>query len=184
MASKKQPCCACGGSGKTANALTGNTDLRCPICGGSSKADPNVNPLPRFYGFVPQGGSSGAYTFTMAANAAGIKQTFQCDIYDFWAIYILATSNGVPLSNAAAGLFSVTLQDQSTRQWSDFPILSLLTAGYGERPFPLPAPFKISGNGTFTGIFNELSGASNTVQFLLFGYSMIPVTDSVPNPGG
>jgi len=180
-ANKQQKCSVCQGAKVLPNPNAPSGYAQCPICGGTGIADPNVDPKPRFYNFTP-GGAQGT-TFALAANAVNIQEQFTVGDYDFWAIYILATSNGVPLSNAAAGLFSVTIIDQSTRNWSDNPILSVLTAGYGERPFPLPAPFKVPGQGIQKAVFNELSGSTNTIQFALFGYEMLPVTAPVPNPG-
>lgn|SRR5487761_329069 len=70
----------------------------------------------------------------------------------------------------STGLFSVTLTDRfSSRPLMPVAINGENLSGTAQLPFWLPVPYKIRRTSTIQALFNDRSGAGNTIQFVLAG---------------
>jgi hypothetical protein len=73
----------------------------------------------------------------------------------------------------STGLFSLTLQDRYTSR----PIMASAingenVMGTAQLPFILPKPYILHRTSTISAIFNDRSGAGNTIQLCLVGYKL------------
>jgi hypothetical protein len=77
---------------------------------------------------------------------------------------------------SATGLFSIYMLDQfSSRPLmpsQNVPINGENIAGTAQLPYWLPKPWLIKRTSTVTALFNDRSGAGNTIQFILAGYKV------------
>lgn len=159
-----QTCPTCGGRGAVANAKTGSPEL-CPNCEGQTTVSLGTGNLPFWYPFLA---NQNASVFTIAANATnqGAQVVIDNDA-DFVCDRIIANSTG---------LFSVFLIDRFTQRplmpSQTVPINGENISGTGQLPFWLPKPLLLRRTSTVQGFFNDRSGASNTIQFVLAGYKV------------
>lgn len=73
----------------------------------------------------------------------------------------------------ATGLYSVSLTDGYTaRPLMLSAINSENIAGSAQLPFLLPKPYVLHRTSTINAIFNDRSGANNSIQFCLVGYKL------------
>lgn len=157
MATKQQACNSCKGGG----VLQGNKGYQvCPNCGGSGTKDQQV--LRVLYDYVFP-------AVVLTAGQVGLQQTLKIDqSADFEWIWIVSSQTG---------LYSVQLTDNSTGRTlsSDF-VNNENFAGTAQLPFPLVEPYLLARSGSISGAFNDRSGEGNTVQLVLKGYKLFPVT--------
>jgi hypothetical protein len=76
---------------------------------------------------------------------------------------------------SSTGLFSVLLTDDFMSKPlmpSSTPINSENIVGTAQLPFVLPKPYRLNRTATVSALFNDRSGAPNTVQFCLVGYKL------------
>jgi hypothetical protein len=157
-----QTCPTCGGRGAVANAQTGSPEL-CPNCNGQGSIAVGTDDLPFWYPFLPIGQTSLVVAGSSTANAV---VTIDNDS-DFMWDRIVGTSTG---------LFAVWLRDRFTARplmpQQNVPIQSPNIMGTGQLPFWLSKPYLLRRTSTVEGVFTDLSGASNTIQFCLMGYKV------------
>jgi len=155
-----QICPTCNGTGAVANPQTGTPQL-CPNCEGSGTITLGAGDLPFWYALNPIGSGAGG---ALAANQANVVAVTQIDNdWDFLWDRIVATSTGA---------FSMQLLDPFTSRPlmpTGVNINSANIAGTASLPFWLSRPYLIRKTSTVKGIFNDLSGAANTIQFALVG---------------
>jgi hypothetical protein len=73
----------------------------------------------------------------------------------------------------STGLFSVTFTDgYTTRPLSLSPINGENTMGSAKLPFIMPKPYVLHRTSTVNALFNDRSGAANTIQLCLVGYKL------------
>lgn len=125
----------------------------------------NSNPAPAAPAGVPYADLLYFYPLNppqLTANQQGVVATVTVDNdADFlWDRLIVSST----------GLFSVTLQDRFTsRPLMPVAINGENLAGTAQLPFWLPVPYKLLRTSTIQGLFNDRSGANNTIQFVLAG---------------
>lgn len=148
-------CPTCKGNGAVANSKTGSAEV-CPTCSGSGQISVGLDDLPFWYPINPP---------QLAANAVGVAGSVQVDNdSDFEWRWIAASSTG---------LFSITITDRFTaRPLMPSAINGELIAGTAQLPFTLPKPYLIRRTSSIAALFNDRSGAPNTIQFALIGYKL------------
>lgn len=155
-------CPSCGNRGLVANAQTGSPEP-CPNCQSYLTGVAGLDYRYQFYQ-----NPTNPTPFTIAANSLnqGATLAVQNDS-DFVADRIIASSTG---------LFSVYLQDDfSSRPLmpsQNVPINGENISGTAQLPYWLPKPWLIKRTSTVSALFNDRSGAPNTIQFILAGYKV------------
>ena len=116
-------------------------------------------------------------TVTLASGQLGLISTFKIDNdsdFDLWRL----TASSI-LSNAAAGLFSVSIFDNHNNRpftLANAPVNGENWFGTGALPHDYPAPWRLYRQASVTLTFNERSvpggGVTNTVQIVFEGYKV------------
>ena len=130
----------------------------CPMCGGTGVQESQPIRVP--FDFVLPNA-------VLTGSQAGLAVTQQFDQdADFEAIFIEASSTG---------LFSVQIFDSSTgRPLSTIAVNGENFAGTAQLPRVYVEPYVWARSSTFRAVFNDRSGAGNTVQLVLSGYKLYP----------
>jgi hypothetical protein len=165
----QQLCPSCMGRGLVTSP-NARTQQVCPNCNGSGTKQQQVVRVPFDYAF--SGG-----VVVIGAGQQGLNATVQIDQdSDFEWIWIVTSSTG---------RYSVQIQDGSTgRTLSNGPINDVNYAGTAQLPFPLIEPYLLARSGVLRGTFNDQSAAQNTVQLLLRGYKLFPVSAPMQGSSG
>jgi hypothetical protein len=157
-----QNCPTCGGKAAVANAQTGSAEP-CPNCQQYLTGTAGLD-----YRYIFAVNPAQPTALVLAANAqnVGASLAVQNDS-DFVCDRIIAS---------ATGLFSVYLLDQFSARplmpSQNVPINGENISGTAQLPYWLPKPWLIKRTSTVTALFNDRSGAQNTIQFLLAGYKV------------
>lgn len=157
MQNGTNPCPSCKGNGVLRDGR-GNPAV-CPNCGGTGQKNPPAMRVPFDYAFP---------TVVLTANQQGLNAVLRFDFdADFEHIWTVANSTGI---------YSLTLQDTSTgrRQFSNAAINGENYAGTAALPFPLVEPYTWARSGAALAVFNDRSGAGNTIQLVFRGYKLYP----------
>ena len=145
----------------------------CPKCYGTGRAEPNVVRFPKTYVF------GNASQITLAASAgvgvAGVSSTPSLTIdgqYDFELVFLVASSN----PGGTAGAWQDQIADNVPRNWQQAGIFiqSANRWGTAQRPFPVVARIILGVREVLQGTFQDMSGATNTIQPCLVGYDLMP----------
>jgi hypothetical protein len=155
-------CPACGGRGVVSNAQTGSPEP-CPLDSNYLTGTAGLD-----YRYLFSQNPTNPTALVLAANAANVGASLQVqNDSDFVCDRIIASSTG---------LFSVYLVDQfSSRPLmpsQNVPINGENISGTAQLPYWLPKPWLIKRTSTVTALFNDRSGAQNTIQFLLAGFKV------------
>lgn len=151
-------CQSCGGRGVLNNAK-GQAQV-CPNCGGTGQKPPSVLRVPFDYAFP---------SAVLTANQQGLQDPLVFDFdADFEQVWWVANSTG---------LYSVQITDRSAnRQLSNAPVNGENFAGTAQVPFPLVEPYVWARASAALGVFNDRSGAGNTVQLVMRGFKLFPAS--------
>jgi hypothetical protein len=162
-------CPSCMGRGMVSNPMQ-RTNQVCPNCSGTGTQQQQVLRVPFDYAF-------GGGAVVLTALQAGVASTVQIDqSADFEWIWTVASSTG---------LYSVQFTDASTgRTLSNAAINGENFAGTAQLPWPLVEPYLIARSGTMQGSFTDRSGAGNTIQMVLRGYKLFPVSAPMQGSSG
>lgn len=155
-------CPTCGGRGAVANAQTGSPEA-CPNCQNYLTGTAGLD-----YRFQFFNNPAFPAPLVLAANAVNVGATLAVqNDSDFVADRIIASSTG---------LYSVYLTDDFSGRpmmpSQNVPINGENIAGTAQLPYWLPKPWLIKRTSTVSALFNDRSGAQNTIQFLLAGYKV------------
>jgi len=133
------------------------TPLRAP----APNVQVSAQDLPFWYPLSSPGSSVG--TVTLTANQTGVPAQVTVDNdSEFELRALVATSTGP---------FSVTLTNQYIRRpLSPTPINGENIAGTALDPAFIPIPWRLARTSIVSALFNDRSGAPNTIQFALWGY--------------
>jgi len=152
-----QTCPTCSGAGAVQNIKTGQGQ-QCPACGGTGQVSGGFDDQDFWYPINPT---------QLTALQLGVNATVTIDNdADFLCDRFIASSTGI---------FSVTLTDKfRSRPFSpNTAINGENFAGTAQLPLWLPNPFVIRKNAVVLGVFNDRSGANNTIQFCLVGRKLL-----------
>jgi hypothetical protein len=158
------PSCTPGGRPGVVMNSKGQAQV-CPNCGGTGAKSPAVIRVPFDYAFP---------SAVLTANQQGFQNPLVFDYdADFEQVWWTASSTG---------LYSVQITDRSAnRQLSNAPVNGENFAGTAQVPFPLVEPYVWARSSAALGVFNDRSGAGNTVQLVMRGYKLYPA--SAPQQG-
>lgn len=165
-------CPVCHGN-QVVESRTGFVQL-CPKCNGTGRAERNVQRMPMTYVF----GNASQITLAASSGAgvagAGSRQTLTIDgQYDFELVFLIASSN----PGGTAGAWQDQIADQVPRSWqeADTFIQSANRWGTAQLPFELRARVIIGVKEILTGLFQDMSGASNVIQPCFVGFNLHPL---------
>lgn len=149
-------CPACSGAGQVKNVVTGG-NISCPLCNGTGQVSSNGLGDQYFdYVFNPP---------QLTADEQGVSALVNItNDADFECVYLKVNSTG---------LFSVQLFDQfRNKLMSSAPVNGENFAGSAQLPVVLPKPWKLLRTSVVQAVFNDRSGADNTIQLALGGYKL------------
>ena len=150
-------CSACHGRKVLRNGA-GNPVL-CPLCNGVGKTEPPYDRLPFFY-VIDE-------TITLAVSATNTNALSIEPRADFEWAWLIANSTGI---------FNTRLTDASGRTYQNAAVNNVNQWGTAQLPFPLVSPIVLSMRTALNYELNDDSGADNTIQLVLAGYELYPLS--------
>ena len=103
------------------------------------------------------------------SNALGAGATGRASI----KVSADAAFNSVYMTGTSSGAYTIFMRtDSSDRQLMDDPIHSATAVGTAERPLILPKPLLLAPNTTLSFTIVDLSAATNTIYFTLWGFKV------------
>ena len=165
-------CPGCQGNRMVESSKNGIVQT-CPLCSGSGRREPRVNRLPKTYVF----GNASQIVLAVSAGAgvAGASSTPSLTIdgqYEFELVFLVASSN----PGGTAGAWQDQIADSVPRNWQQAGVFiqSANRWGTAQRPFPVVAQVIFGVREVLTGVFQDMSGAANTIQPCFVGYDLHP----------
>ena len=172
MAAINNQCPVCQGNRVVESQKTGAVQT-CPMCNGAGRAEPRVVRMPKTYVFG--NASQIALIASAGAGIAGASSQQQMTIdgqYEFELVFLIASSN----PGGTAGAWQDQIADQLPRNWQQAGVFiqSANRWGTAQRPFPVVARVILGTREVLTGVFQDMSGATNTIQPCFVGFDLHP----------